>query len=86
MLFRKLGMLSASFLFNESCSIFFSEKFSLRRISVRNSASSDIRPNPPICIRKMMTVWPIRLYWSITANGISPVTQVAEVATNKLFR
>lgn len=42
-----------------------------------------ITPNPPICIKHNITIFPNKLHVEKIGNVTSPVTQVADVAVNK---
>ncbi len=44
--------------------------------------AADIKPRPPTSIRHSSTSWPKPLHWLQVSKGVSPVTQVAEVAVN----
>ena len=61
-------------------------KPTFRRNRKITRVAADIKPKPPISIRQSSTVWPKPLHWLQVSKGVSPVTQVAEVAVNRAWR
>ena len=58
----------------------------LLRIAMKRMETSVVKPSPPIWMRQMMTTCPKVVQWSAVTTGVSPVTQVADVATNSPSR
>ena len=61
-------------------------KPTFRRNRKITNVAADIKPRPPISMSISSTAWPKPLHWLQVSNGVSPVTQVAEVAVNRAFK
>lgn len=48
-----------------------------------NMSKTDMKPSPPTSIKSIIMVWPIGFRTSEMLIGVRPVTQTADVATNK---
>lgn len=68
----------------DSTTIVLSLKDKLLPIKIAIRDEKVINPRPPICMHKRITICPKNVNAFPTSTTVSPVTQVAEVAVNKV--